>query len=138
MASQNGGLIRISMSDDGGTTYAEIAGALEDNATFAAEMIDGSTKDDGAWATFIDDVAMKKLTLSCSGKMVSGNTDLAEWWEAMGAGTTLRYMKFVVPDGRTYTGQFAMPSFENGAPHKGAGTFSATFESSGAITPSAS
>lgn len=138
MASENGRVIRIEMSTDGGTTYNTVAGAVEDSVTFSIETIDGTVKDDAGWRTLVDDVAVKSMSLSVSGKTVNGNTDLEEWWESAGAGTTLRHMRFVRPDGRTHAAQFAMPSHEMGAPDGAESTFTASFESSGTVTSGAS
>lgn len=138
MASENGRVIIIEMSTDGGTTYNPIAGAVEENVTFTVETIDGTVKTDAGWRTLVDDVAVKSMSLSISGKTANGNTALEEWWEGAGAGTTLRDMRFVRPDGRTHSGDFAMTSLEMGAPDADAATFSASFESSGAVTSGAS
>lgn len=134
MASQNGRLTRIKMSDDDGATFDLIAGAIEDTADFQMELIDATDKDDAGARTYIDDVGMKFLNLSVSGVMKASNTALEDWHIAAGPGTTLRPMQFVRPDGKTYEGNFGMPAFNIGAADKAGNTFTASFESSGTLT----
>lgn len=137
MPSQSGRYIRIQHSPDGGTTWNDIAGATEDSATFNAGTIDGTVKDDDGIRRFVDDVELKFLTLSVSGRTQDSNTVLEDHWNQAGQGTSFLMLRFVRPDAQTYTGMFAMPTFETGAPDGEASTFSATFESTGPITQSA-
>lgn len=134
---QNGRLTRIQVSTDGGSTYANVAGVREDGMSLTTELLDGTTKDDAGWKTSVDDVALKSMSLSCSGLTQASDTTLEDWWDGVGAGSTLMLMKFIRPSGKTYTGSFGMPSFEIGAPDGDSATFSASFESSGVVTVTA-
>lgn len=134
---QNARLTLIQLSTDGGTTYNNVAATREDGISLGLEGIDCTTKDDGGWRTMVDDFGVRTATITTSGLTKSGVTALEDWWDGAGAGTTINQMKFIRPGGKTYTGDFIMTSFEIGAPDGDASTFSATFESAGAITVAA-
>lgn len=131
---QNARLTLIQLSTDGGTVYNNVAASREDGISLAIEGIDCTTKDDGGWRTMVDDVGLKTATITSSGLTKSGDTSLEDWWDGAGAGTTINQMKFIRPGGKTYTGDFIMTTFEIGAADQDANTFSATFESAGAVT----
>ncbi len=137
MPTQSGRYIRIQHSPDGGATWNDIAGATEDGATFNAGTIDGTVKTDNGIRTFVDDIELKFLTMTVSGRTQDTDTTLEDHWNQAAVGTSFLMLRFVRPDAQTYTGMFAMPTFEIGAPDGEASTFTATFESTGPVTQSA-
>lgn len=131
MAAAAGRKLRIKY--DPGTGAVVIAGARTDSLTINNEMIDITDKDDAGVRTLLDDVGLKSISLSVEGVLVD---DILQGL-ARGAteGAMLHDFEIDVAAIGTYSGSFAITSFEaSGADGAEAMTFTASLESSGAVT----
>lgn len=110
-----------------------IAGAQTDSITINNEMIDITDKGDAGTRTYLDDIGVKSMSLSCEG--VLKDDTLAGLARNTGEGTALHDFEIEVGGIGTYSGSFGIASFEmSGAEGAEAMTFTSTLESSGAIT----
>jgi TP901-1 family phage major tail protein len=123
---KSGRLLRISRN---GTV---VVGARTDTVTINNEPIDITDKDDAGWRTLMADVGLR--TISCS---VEGIIKDATLISAAMAGNALLIDDGVVDiDGiATLSGNWHLQSLELGAETAEAITFTATLESTGAVTP---
>lgn len=140
MAATNGRRVRIKYDADGagGSAAVVVAGARTDSLTINNTQIDITDKDDSGIQTLLDDVALQAMSMSCEGVLVGTQLEaLAEGTKT--AGSSLNYFVFEVLDQSdavvvTYSGNFFIDSFEIGAEYQDTATFTASFQSSGAIT----
>ena len=130
MAAESGRDLRISY--DSGTGMAEVAGARTDSLTFNNEAIDITDKDDSGVRTYLDDVAVKSMSLSCTG--VAKSAAFATLAQAAASGTALHDFQIEMGSFATYSGSFFIASFEATGEQADAITFTLSLESSGAIT----
>lgn len=133
MAAEAGRDLRIEYSSDG-ITYNVVAGARTDSLTFNNEAIDITDKDDAGVRTYLDDIAVKSMSLSCTGvATVSTFSALAA---AAASGTALHDFRVAFGSFATYTGSFFITSFEATGEQADTITFTLSLESSGAIAAS--
>lgn len=139
MAALAGRDVRIKYDADGtgtGSAAAVIAGARVDNLTINNSIIDITDKDDNGKRTLLDDVGVQTFSMSCEGVLV-GDT-LNALARGADASAMLHDFEFEISGIGTYTGSFAITSFEvGGQDGDNAATFSASFESSGTVSWSA-
>ena len=133
MAAEAGRDLRIEYSSDG-LTYAVVAGARTDSRTFNNEAIDITDKDDAGVRTYLDDIAVKSMSLSCTG--VATASTFSALAAAAGSGTALHDFRVAFGSFATYTGSFFITSFEATGEQADTITFTMSLESSGAITAS--
>lgn len=140
MAAMNGRKVRIYYDADGagGSDAVLIAGARTDSLTINNTSIDITDKDDSGIQTLLDDVAVQSISMSCDG-ILKGTQLEALAQGTSTAGSSLNYFIFEVLDQSdavvvTYSGNFFIDSFEIGAAHEEAATFTCAFNSSGTIT----
>lgn len=133
MAAEAGRDLRIEYSSDG-LTYAVVAGARTDSLTFNNEAIDITDKDDAGVRTYLDDIAVKSMSLSCTG--VATTSTFSALAAAAGSGTALHDFRVAFGSFATYTGSFFITSFEATGEQADTITFTMSLESSGAITAS--
>lgn len=133
MAAEAGRDLRIEYSSDG-LTYAVVAGARTDSLTFNNEAIDITDKDDAGVRTYLDDIGVKSMSLSCTG--VCTASTFAALAAAAGSGTALHDFRVAFGSFATYTGSFFITSFEATGEQADTITFTMSLESSGAITAS--
>lgn len=133
MAAEAGRDLRIEYSSDG-LTYAVVAGARTDSLTFNNEAIDITDKDDAGVRTYLDDIAVKSMSLSCTG--VATASTFSALAAAAGSGTALHDFRVAFGSFATYTGSFFITSFEATGEQADTITFTLSLESSGAITAS--
>jgi TP901-1 family phage major tail protein len=133
MAAEAGRDLRIEYSSDG-LTYAVVAGARTDSLTFNNEAIDITDKDDAGVRTYLDDIAVKSMSLSCTG--VATASTFSALAAAAGSGTALHDFRVAFGSFATYTGSFFITSFEATGEQADTITFTMSLESSGAITAS--
>ena len=125
MAALAGRKVRVQV----GTT--DVAGAQTDELTINREHIDITDKDDEGVRTLLDEIGVISMSMTCSG--ILKDDTLADW--ASDKGDVLKAMTFVIAGIGTYAGQFGISAFTPGGNDGAeAATFSATFESAGAIT----
>jgi len=124
MAAVAGRSVRIAL----GAT--DIAGAKMDGLTINREHIDITDKDDAGIRTLLDGIGTHSVEMTVSG-VIKGSTLIA-WAED--ETDVLNTMTFDIATIGSYTGSFGISTFEHsGGEGAEAGTFSATFVSSGAI-----
>lgn len=108
-----------------------IAGALTDQLTINREHIDITDKGDSGIRTFLSEIGTFSMSMTCSGRL-DGTTLLDI---ARDSANVLNSFTFDIDGVGTFSGSFGISSFEvGGEDGANAATFSATFESSGAIT----
>jgi len=132
MAAESGRDLRISY--DPGAGMAVVAGARTDSLTFNNEAIDITDKDDAGVRTYLDDVALKSMSMSCTG--VATVATFATLAAAAGASAALHDFQIEFGSFATYTGSFFITSFEATGEQADTITFTMSLESSGAITAS--
>jgi TP901-1 family phage major tail protein len=133
MAAETGRDLRIEYASDG-STYAVVAGARTDSLTFNNEAIDITDKDDDGVRTYLDDVSLKSMSLSCTG--VAKSATFAALAAAASSTTALHAFRVAMGSFATYTGSFFITSFEASGEQADTITFTMSLESSGAITAS--
>lgn len=133
MAAEAGRDLRIEYSSDG-STYNAVAGARTDSLTFNNEAIDITDKDDAGVRTYLDDIAVKSMSLSCTG--VATAPTFSALAAAAASGTALHNFRVAFGSFATYTGSFFITSFEATGEQADTITFTMSLESSGAITVS--
>lgn len=131
MAAESGRDLRISYASDG-STYVAVAGARTDSMTFNNEAIDITDKDDDGVRTYLDDVAVKSMSLSCTG--VATASTFSALAAAAASTTALHAFRIAFGSFATYTGEFFITSFEATGEQADTITFTMSLESSGAIT----
>ena len=132
MAAESGRDLRISYN--AGAGMAVVAGARSDSLTFNNEAIDITDKDDAGVRTYLDDVSLKSMSMSCTG--VAKAATYAALAQAAGSGTALHDFQIEFGSFATYSGQFFITSFESTGEQADTMTFTMSLESSGAITVS--
>lgn len=121
----SGRLLRISR---GGTP---LVGARTDSVTINSEPIDITDKDDAGWRTMLADVGVRSV--SCEVEGVLKDADLLG--VSVGTASALIEGGVVEIQGiATFTGNFYLQSLALGAEQADAVTFTATLESTGAVT----
>ena len=134
MAAESGRDLRIDYSSDSGTTWNPVAGARTDSLTFNNEAIDITDKDDAGVRTYLDDVAVKSMSLSVTG--VATASTFSALAQAAAASAALHDFRVAFGSFATYTGQFFITSFEATGEQADTITFTMSLESGGAITAS--
>lgn len=132
MAAESGRDLRVEY--DSGSGFAVVAGARTDSLTFNNEAIDITDKDDDGVRTYLDDVAVKSMALSCTG--VATEATFATLAQAAASTTALHDFRVAFGSFATYTGSFFITSFEASGEQADTITFTMSLESSGAITVS--
>ena len=133
MAAEAGRDLRIKYASDG-STYVVVAGARTDSMTFNNEAIDITDKDDAGVRTYLDDIGVKSMSLSCTG--VATASTFSALAAAASGGTALHSFQVEMGSFATYTGLFFITSFEATGEQADTITFTLSLESSGAITAS--
>lgn len=101
-------------------------------------MVDVTTDDDAGWRTLLADPGLKAVDVTVSG-VASDEVLLAEFYNASVTGETLQVdlpSSLAVPG--NLSGTFLLVSFNQEATHDGAYNFEAQFQSTGAVTYTAS
>ena len=125
MAALAGRKVRVQIATN------DVAGAQADELTINREHIDITDKDDEGVRTLLDEIGVISMSMTCSG--ILKDDTLADW--SSDKDDVLKVMTFVITGIGTYSGQFGISAYTPGG-NEGAeaATFSATFESAGAIT----
>lgn len=132
MTAEAGRDLRISYN--AGAGMAVVAGARTDSLTFNNEAIDTTDKDDAGVRNYLNDIAVKSMSLSCTG--VAKASTFAALAAAAGSGTALHDFQVEFGSFGTYAGKFFITSFEATGEQADTITFTMSLESSGAITAS--
>lgn len=108
-----------------------IAGALTDSLTINREHIDITDKGSSGIRTYLSEIGTFSMSMTCSGRF-DGVTLLDI---ARDSASVLNSFTFDIDGVGAFSGSFAIATFEvGGEDGANAATFSATFESSGAVT----
>jgi len=115
-----------------------LVGVRTRGVTNSNEMVDVTTDDDAGWRTLLATPGVKSVEVTVGG-ISSDEVLLAEFYNASTTGETLQ---IDLPSSLTtpgnISGTFHLASFEITGEHDGAVEFSSTFQSSGAVTYTAS
>ena len=133
MAAEAGRDLRIKYASDG-LSYVVVAGARTDSMTFNNEAIDITDKDDAGVRTYLDDIGVKSMSLSCTG--VATASTFSALAAAATSDSALHAFEIDMGSFATYTGSFFITSFEATGEQADTITFTLSLESSGAITAS--
>jgi TP901-1 family phage major tail protein len=140
MAKKAGRLMRIKLGNDASPqSFTTIAGAREDSLSINNSEIDITDKDDMPWKTLLEG-GIQSVSISCSGLLETDRPGIVSAPDmiALALAATIRTYQFVMDGMGTFEGEFQIRSYEPAGSHEAAGTFSASFESSGPITFTAS
>ena len=100
-------------------------------------LIDITSDDDSGWRNSLDAAGQMEVSISVAGILVSDQL-LKEALNTTGRQQTTSFSMnggwIGSPDHLTISGTFTLTSFEIGAEHQGAATFTAEFQSAGTIT----
>ena len=125
MAKLAGRKVRIK---SGGTA---IAGALTDSLTINREHIDITDKGDAGIRTYLSEIGTFSMSMTCSGRL-DGTTLLTI---ARDSTDVLNTFTFDIDGVGSFSASWGITTFEvGGEDGANAATFSASFESSGAVT----
>lgn len=125
MAELTGRKVKISI----GAAPTQICVARTKTLTISNEMIDVTSDCDDGVQRFLEEPGQKAVEISVEGMFDQSDETLTD----LALSNTVA--EDVELDFGTYTisGRFVMPSFTNGMTYNDAATFSATFQSSGAV-----
>jgi len=122
---------KVKIYEGTGGAAVLVAGARSDSISINNESIDVTDKRDDGWRTLLADASVRSVEMSVEG-MLSGDSLIAK---SLGATDDLFGAYEIRIEGiGTCAGDFFMSSFEIGAPHDDATTFTATIQSSGPVT----
>lgn len=136
MAAQKGReiLLKIDTASSGGPTYTTWGGIRSRTLTINRETVDITNSDStDLWRQLLPDGGVRSMSVSGSG-VFTDDTAVGAILTNILEGTTNKSHQLVVPGLGSFTGQFAVSSFELGGEYNGEVTFSATIESDGEIT----
>ena len=133
MAAQKGSAVLIKIAVSG--TQTTLGGRRSSTLTINDEAVDITNKDSSNNRTLLPDAGVTSMTISGSGVFTDSTAETTMRTNIGGA--ALSSMSFIVPDLGTFAGSFHIASLEYGGEYNGEATWSATFESGGAVTFSA-
>lgn len=115
-----------------------LVGVRTRGVTNSNEMVDVTTDDDAGWRTLLANPGVKSVEVTVGG-ISSDEVLLAEFYNASTTGETLKIdLPSSLATAGNVSGTFHLASFEITGEHDGAVEFSSTFQSSGAVTYTAS
>ena len=122
----------LSISANGGSTFAVIGGVRTTNVTINNNPVDITNVGSAGFQEMLADGGTQSVSITIDGVVVDDTN--FETFQAAVDDRTLVWYKFVFASGGIVTSQFAVSSFKIGAPHNGAQTFSADLMSSGVVS----
>jgi TP901-1 family phage major tail protein len=133
MAAQKGASMLVKIGNGGSPeTFTTIGGLRSSSITLNDEAVDITNKDSSGNRTLLADGGIHSISISGSGVF----TDAASETTLRGLinASSFSNLQFLIPDLGTYTGAFMCTSLEYAGEYNGEVTYTASFESSGAIT----
>ena len=133
MMAQKGASMLVKIGNGGSPeTFTTIGGLRSSSITLNDEAVDVTNKDSSGNRTLLADGGIHSISISGSGVF----TDAASETTLRGLinASSFTNLQFLIPDLGTYTGAFMCTSLEYAGEYNGEVTYSASFESSGAIT----
>jgi predicted secreted protein len=133
MAAFAGRKMKVYHKTSAAASYVLLGGLQTAGFTISAEAIDITDMEDAGVVTLLDDIGTKSFEFSAEGVLTTSR--MLTLAAAQTSGTALHLMKFEVHSLGDIEGEFFISSFEgSGTEGTEAATFSASFQSSGAIT----
>ena len=133
MAAQKGASMLVKIGNGGSPeTFTTIGGLRSSSITLNDEAVDITNKDSSGDRTLLADGGIHSISNAGSGVFTdhASETTLKGLMNA----SSFTNLQFLIPDFGTYTGAFMCTSLEYAGEYNGEVTYSASFESSGAIT----
>lgn len=110
-----------------------LIGVITKNFTLNNEPVEVTDDNSAGWSEHLAIAGVKSVELSIDGIMK--NLELvAAYFASTNSNSQIFALTFTWPDGSVMSGDFFMASIENGNESNEGATFSATFQSSGAVT----
>lgn len=136
MATQKGRLLLIKIGDGGGTeAFATLAGIQSRDFTITNNTADNTRMSTSSPGDKVPTSSVYGIqSVSFSGNGIFDEVADVKSWVADVWDHTDRNYEITVPGDGTYTGQFRVTNLQYGGDTEGDMTFSASWESSGAIT----
>ncbi len=134
MAAHKGRDVLLKISD--GTspgTFTTVGGIRSRTITVNNETVDITTSDEAPWRALLGDAGLRSVSLSGSGVYVD-DAAIQSVEDLAYNGATQEFQVAFADTNDTLQGVFQVTSFERGAEHVDAGSFSITLESAAAIT----
>lgn len=129
-------LLALETGTEGSNTFTEIAGLRDTNITINQSTVDTTSKESAGVRQLLDAQVLRSVSISGSGVFLSSAV-IASLRTAVLAGDQKGF-RITVPGGATaggtYTGQFAITSFEESGAYDGEVQYSISLESTGAVT----
>lgn len=133
MAAQTGRTALVKLDNTGSGSYQTVGGVRTRTLTINSEAVDVTTSDStNQWRELLATAGVKSMDISVSGVFVD-DTYINQVIAYVNA-CTIRNWQYIHSAIGTFQGAFQVTSFELGAEHNGAVTFSFTLESAGEIT----
>lgn len=114
-----------------------IVGVRTRGVTMNNELVDVTTDDDAGWRTLLADAGVKSIDISVSG-ITSDEVLIAEYFSATPGAALVTNLPSALATPGDLDGNFLLASLELSAEHNGAYEFSASFQSTGVVTYTAS
>ncbi len=134
MAASKGRSFVLKMGDGAGSeVFTQVGGIKTTGFQLSGEAVDVTTKDSAGWRALLADAGVKSMSISVDG--IFNDSVIEETFRAAAAAQTIH--NFQILDGTTgdkWQGAFQITSYSRAGDHNNAVTYSATLESSGAVT----
>lgn len=130
MAAQKGNAVLIKIAVSG--SQVTVGGLRSSSITLNEESVDITNKDSAGSRILLADAGITTVSISGSGVFTDAASEVQ--LRTNFSSTALSAMSFIVPDLGTFSGNFHIASLEYAGEYNGEATFSATFESGGAIS----
>lgn len=133
---QAGKNLLLQRSADGGSTWTTVADCRTTDGNFAREAVDGTHKGSNSFRDLVPDAGIKSLDLSIEGVFSDDSTQRQLLTDLLG-GTLEDYRLVDISSSgvsQAYEGTFQVVSYDLGGAYNDAQTFSASLQSSGAVT----
>lgn len=118
------------------TVYTTLAGVRDRTIRINNDMVDVTDSDNAPWRALLEDAGLRSVTMTVNGiyKDDTAGQAMVNQVLRVGGRATVDSFLFQFPNGDTLEGEFMIASWEAGAGHVDAMTFSATLESAGVLT----
>ena len=130
MAAQKGNAVLIKIAISG--TQTTVGGLRSSSITINDEAVDVTNKDSAGVRILLPAAGITTVSISGSGVFTDSASEVILRTNVSSA--ALSAMSFIVPDLGTFAGNFHIASLEYGGEYNGEATFSASFESGGAVS----